>query len=53
MLGKLIGVLGPQYCRFNRKTYAIAFVLGDAVSIVVQAVGGGMAAVRLSSPLLF
>ena len=52
MLGKLIAVLGPQYCRFNRKTYAVAFVLGDVASIVIQAVGGGIASVcRFASNL--
>ena len=44
MLGKLISLLGPQYCRFNPVTYAIVFLLGDAASLVTQAVGGGLAA---------
>ena len=47
MLGQLIGLLGPQYCRFNRVTYAVVFVIGDLCSLIVQAVGGGLAAVGL------
>lgn len=43
LLGKIIKTFGPQYCRFNTKTYAIIFICGDVISLVIQAVGGGMA----------
>lgn len=44
MLGHIIRTFGPQYCRFNPRTYSIVFVTGDVISLVVQALGGGVAA---------
>lgn len=34
----------PQYSRFNTRTYAVIFVCGDVLSLVVQALGGAIAA---------
>lgn len=42
-LGILTRLLGPQYCRFNPTLFAITFIIGDAASLIVQAIGGGQA----------
>lgn len=44
ILGKLVQRLGPAYSRLTPKWYSIIFVSCDFVSLVIQAVGGGMAA---------
>lgn len=45
ILGIMIQRLGPQYSRLSPKWYTILFCSCDIVSLVVQAVGGGKAAV--------
>ncbi|KDQ16597.1 hypothetical protein BOTBODRAFT_30518 [Botryobasidium botryosum FD-172 SS1] len=42
-LGYLVNRLGPQYSRLGPKLYAIIFCSVDVVSLVIQAIGGGMA----------
>jgi hypothetical protein len=44
ILGKIVQRLGPAYSRLSPKWYSILFVTCDFISLVVQAVGGGMAA---------
>lgn len=44
VLGRLVQRLGPAYSRLSPKWYAIIFCTFDVVSLVIQAVGGGMAA---------
>lgn len=48
ILGRLLKILGPQYCRFNPLTYAIIFVTGDLASLIVQAVGGAHASAAVT-----
>ncbi|RDB26463.1 Uncharacterized protein C17G6.02c [Hypsizygus marmoreus] len=43
ILGKIIEHLGPAYSRLSPKWYAIVFCTGDVVSLVIQAIGGGIA----------
>lgn len=43
LLGRIIKAFGPQYCRFDTKTYSIVFVCGDVLGLVIQAAGGAMA----------
>jgi len=42
-LGYIIRRCGPQYVRVTPKLYAITFICGDIASLVVQALGGGIA----------
>ncbi|KAF8157805.1 RTA1-domain-containing protein [Crassisporium funariophilum] len=44
IFGVIIQRLGAQYSRLSPKWYTILFCTGDVVSLVVQGVGGGMAA---------
>jgi len=44
ILGKIVQRLGPAYSRLSPKMYSILFFTFDFISLVVQAVGGGMAA---------
>jgi len=44
ILGKIVQRLGPAYSRLSPKWYSILFFTCDFISLVVQAVGGGMAA---------
>ncbi|KAJ7036730.1 RTA1 like protein [Mycena alexandri] len=44
ILGRIINRLGPIYSRLSPKLYTILFLCCDIVSLVVQAIGGGMAA---------
>jgi len=44
ILGKIVQRLGPAYSRLSPKWYSILFFTFDFISLVVQAVGGGMAA---------
>jgi hypothetical protein len=44
ILGKIVQQLGPAYSRLSPKWYSIIFCTCDFISLVVQAVGGGMAA---------
>ncbi|KAL8290244.1 hypothetical protein RQP46_003183 [Phenoliferia psychrophenolica] len=46
-LGMLIRALGPQYSRLRPNLYLVVFCLADLVAIVVQAIGGAMAALAL------
>ncbi|KAJ9114918.1 hypothetical protein QFC20_001291 [Naganishia adeliensis] len=43
LLGRIIPVLGTKYSFIHPLSYTIVFVLGDLVSLVVQAIGGGKA----------
>ncbi|KAL9091274.1 MAG: hypothetical protein Q9165_004908 [Trypethelium subeluteriae] len=43
-LGRLVNVNGQHLSRFSAKTYAIVFVSSDLLSLVLQAVGGALAA---------
>ncbi|KAE9397375.1 RTA1-domain-containing protein [Gymnopus androsaceus JB14] len=42
IFGRLVQMLGPQYSRFRPRLYSRIFLSCDVVSLVVQAVGGGM-----------
>ncbi|KAJ7464071.1 RTA1 like protein-domain-containing protein [Mycena latifolia] len=44
ILGRIINALGPAYSRLSPKLYTILFLCCDIVSLVVQGIGGGMAA---------
>ncbi|KAJ3891165.1 RTA1 like protein-domain-containing protein [Lentinula edodes] len=44
IFGRLVKMLGPQYSRFKPTLYSRIFLSCDVVSLVVQAVGGGMTA---------
>ncbi|TFK31659.1 RTA1 like protein-domain-containing protein [Crucibulum laeve] len=44
ILGMIIDRLGPQYSRLSSAMYARIFLTCDIISLVVQGVGGGMAA---------
>jgi hypothetical protein len=44
ILGKIIHQLGTSYSRLSPKWYTIIFFTCDFISLVIQAVGGGMAA---------
>ena len=41
--------LGPAYSLLRPKAYIAIFVTADAVCLVLQAIGGGLAAVRAKS----
>jgi len=43
VLGRIIELLGPQYCRMTQKLYIIVFISCDTVALVVQSIGGGIA----------
>ncbi|TFK66390.1 RTA1-domain-containing protein [Pluteus cervinus] len=44
ILGRIISKLGPAYSRLTPRRYAMVFITFDVVALIVQAVGGGMAA---------
>ncbi|KAJ7152907.1 RTA1 like protein-domain-containing protein [Mycena filopes] len=44
ILGRIIDRLGPVYSRLSPKLYTILFLCCDIASLVIQAIGGGMAA---------
>ncbi|KAJ9094716.1 hypothetical protein QFC21_005874 [Naganishia friedmannii] len=46
LLGLCIKHLGEEYSLLNSKWYMILFVIADVISLVIQAVGGGRAAVQ-------
>ncbi|KZT64812.1 RTA1-domain-containing protein [Daedalea quercina L-15889] len=48
ILGELIWRLGPSYSRLSPVWYTAVFVSCDIVSLVVQAVGGGIAATAVN-----
>jgi len=43
LLGRIIRRLGPQYSRLTPRRYAIIFLSCDIISLLVQAMGGGIA----------
>ncbi|KAF9077442.1 RTA1 like protein-domain-containing protein [Rhodocollybia butyracea] len=43
IFGRLVQILGPQYSRFRPRLYSRIFLSCDVASLVVQAVGGGIA----------
>ncbi|KAF7345895.1 putative RTA1-like protein [Mycena venus] len=48
VLGRIINRLGPVYSRLSPKLYTLLFLCCDIVSLIVQAVGGGMAATAVN-----
>ncbi|KAF9629483.1 putative rta1 domain protein [Lasiodiplodia theobromae] len=48
ILGRLITLSGPSTSPLSPRTYLIAFCTADVVSLILQAVGGGMASVAAS-----
>lgn len=44
LLGVLIRSFGQGFCRLAPATYVKIFLSGDLLSLIIQAVGGGMAA---------
>ncbi|KAF7349456.1 hypothetical protein MSAN_01735700 [Mycena sanguinolenta] len=44
VLGRIIDLSSPGYSRVSPKLYMILFLCGDLISLVIQAIGGGMAA---------
>ncbi|KAF8991637.1 RTA1 like protein-domain-containing protein [Cyathus striatus] len=44
ILGRLISRVGPQYSRLSPKWYTIIFCSCDIIALVIQGVGGGLAA---------
>ncbi|GAA6008890.1 hypothetical protein JCM11491_003821 [Sporobolomyces phaffii] len=49
LLGMLVRALGPEYSPIRPSLYLVIFVICDFVAIVVQAVGGAMAAIALQN----
>lgn len=45
IFGRIIHIVGKQYSILAPKWYTIIFVIADLISLIVQAVGGGQAAV--------
>ncbi|KAF7985352.1 hypothetical protein HWV62_6571 [Athelia sp. TMB] len=43
ILGRIVGKLGARYSRLSPRLYTIIFCSFDVVSLVVQAIGGGVA----------
>jgi len=43
VLGGIMKLLGPQYCRMTQQLYTIVFISCDTVALVVQSIGGGIA----------
>ncbi|KAJ9121459.1 hypothetical protein QFC22_002075 [Naganishia vaughanmartiniae] len=43
LLGRIIPILGSKYSFIHPLSYTIVFVIGDLISLVIQAVGGGQA----------
>ncbi|KIK63717.1 hypothetical protein GYMLUDRAFT_448990 [Collybiopsis luxurians FD-317 M1] len=55
ILGRVIERLGSGYSRLSPRMYTVFFCSADVISLIVQAVGGGMAATavaRNTSPVL-
>ncbi|PRP73191.1 RTA1 domain protein [Planoprotostelium fungivorum] len=44
ILGKVMSLTHPEYSRLRPKLYSIVFITCDVIALVVQAIGGGMAA---------
>lgn len=49
ILAKLVVVYGESYSRLGPIVYTILFVVGDWISIIIQAAGGGLAATQKNS----
>lgn len=49
MLGQLISKLGREHSKISPRNYLILFVGSDLIALIVQAVGGAMAALALES----
>ncbi|OMP83170.1 Sphingoid long-chain base transporter RSB1 [Diplodia seriata] len=49
ILGRLIALSGPSSSPLTPRTYLILFCTADVVSLVLQAIGGGMASVAASA----
>ncbi|PRP79036.1 RTA1 domain protein [Planoprotostelium fungivorum] len=47
MLGKVMSLTNPEYSRLRPKLYSIVFITCDVIALVVQAIGGGMAATAI------
>jgi len=43
--GRLMNILGREYSWIHPTSYAIVAIVGDVISLVVQAVGGALASV--------
>jgi len=43
IFGRLVQLLGPQFSRFRPRLYSRIFLTCDVVSLVIQAIGGGIA----------
>ncbi|KAL7412248.1 RTA1 like protein-domain-containing protein [Mrakia frigida] len=43
LFGRIVGRLGPAFCRLSPRDYTWIFVSGDFVSLCIQGVGGGVA----------
>ncbi|KAJ7245613.1 RTA1 like protein-domain-containing protein [Mycena haematopus] len=48
ILGRIINLLSPGYSRMSPKLYMIVFLSCDVISLVIQAIGGGMAATAVN-----
>ncbi|KAJ7245614.1 RTA1 like protein-domain-containing protein [Mycena haematopus] len=48
ILGRIINLLSPGYSRMSPKLYMILFLCCDVISLVIQAIGGGMAATAVN-----
>ncbi|KAJ6470947.1 RTA1-domain-containing protein [Mycena sanguinolenta] len=48
ILGHIINLSSPGYSRVSPKLYTILFLCGDLISLVIQAIGGGMAATAVN-----
>ncbi|KAI5887194.1 RTA1-domain-containing protein [Schizophyllum commune H4-8] len=44
VMGRIVGKLGPAFSRLSPRLYSILFLSCDIVSLIVQGVGGGIAA---------
>jgi len=49
ILGTIISRVGPEYSRLPARSYAIIFVSVDILSLVIQAIGGGMASIAVQT----
>ncbi|ODQ65831.1 RTA1-domain-containing protein [Nadsonia fulvescens var. elongata DSM 6958] len=49
IFGKLVIIWGEQYSKLKPMWYSILFIICDVISIVLQAIGGGMAAVAVQN----
>lgn len=43
LLGRIIPILGAKYTFIHPLSYTVVFIVGDIISLIVQAVGGGTA----------